>query len=143
MTKNVKRALAFAIIAHKGQFYSGKNFIYHPLQVYGIAQLLAPNNESLQMAALLHDTIEDTKTLYEDLLKEFGDEVANLVLEVTKVKPNDSSKASYFPHLHTKEGILLKFCDRTANLSNLSDWDDKKIEWYLKSSKFWKSSREE
>lgn len=142
MTKYIKKTLEFAIMKHKGQLYSGKDFIYHPLQVYGIVNLLKPQSETLQAAALLHDTIEDTDTTWDEIKAEFGEEVANLVLEVTKVKPS-STEAAYFPHLNTREGILLKFCDRAANLSNLSDWDSKKIAWYLKSSKFWKSSREE
>jgi (p)ppGpp synthase/HD superfamily hydrolase len=93
----------------------------------------------LQAAALLHDILEDTDVSYDTLASEFGVDVANLVQEVTHERRADDS-GWYFPYLHSIRGIVLKFADRSSNLSRMEGvWDTKHIEKYLKKSKFWQS----
>lgn len=86
--------LAFEVAktAHAGQLRkSGDEYITHPVAVAEILAKLGLNSEAL-MAALLHDTVEDTSYSLTKLRKDFGDEVANLVDGVTKL-----DKLSYGP----------------------------------------------
>ena len=77
------RAYAFADNAHAGQKRkSGEPFIAHPVEVAIILAGLHMDAEAI-VAALLHDTIEDTKVTREDVVAEFGEDVANLVEGVT------------------------------------------------------------
>lgn len=86
--------LAFEVAknAHAGQMRkSGDEYITHPVAVAEILAKLGLNSEAL-VAALLHDTVEDTNYSLAKLRKDFGDEVANLVDGVTKL-----DKLSYGP----------------------------------------------
>ena len=81
----VKRAYEVAAKAHEGQKRaSGAPYIQHCLAVAEIlAELRMP--AAVVAAGLLHDTVEDTDVTLEDLRREFGDEIANLVDGVTKL----------------------------------------------------------
>lgn len=84
-TATVKRAYEFAMNAHGEQLReSGQPYIIHPLSVAKILADLGMDCESLT-AALLHDTVEDTKVTLEELKADFGEEVAELVDGVTKI----------------------------------------------------------
>jgi GTP pyrophosphokinase len=81
----ILRAFIFARAKHKGQKrYSGEDYIVHPVSV---ASMLADKDfdVSTVAAALLHDTIEDTSTCDDELIAEFGYDIANLVMGVTKI----------------------------------------------------------
>jgi GTP pyrophosphokinase len=81
----VRRAYDVAKDAHQGQMRkSGEEYITHPVAVTQIIAELGLN-ETTVVAALLHDTVEDTPYSLEQLRKDFGDEVANLVDGVTKL----------------------------------------------------------
>ena len=81
----IKKAYLFAEAAHEGQKRaSGEPYIKHPLNVAHILVRLGLD-ESTIAASILHDVIEDTKTPYSILEKEFGQEIASLVEGVTKV----------------------------------------------------------
>lgn len=81
----VERAYAVAESAHAGQMrMSGDKYITHPVAVAQILADLGLNSETI-IAALLHDTVEDTKYSLKELKTEFGDEVAALVDGVTKL----------------------------------------------------------
>lgn len=133
----IDKAKKYAQEKHKGQIYRGKDFYKsHPLLVYKILKLILPEDENIQIAGLLHDTIEDCPTVtYTELVNKFGEDVADLVAEVTKEGYN------YFPHLKTRRGVILKFADRLANISSKGgDWSEKKQDDYVfQKSKFWKS----
>lgn len=137
-TEFIKWAYQFAEEKHAGQLDdSGKNYFQaHLNPVSMILARICPDDANLIAAGLLHDTIEDTSTTYEDLAKNFSIDVADLVMEVTKV---DTDHGSVFPRLKTKRGIMLKFADRLSNLSRMESWPDDRQEHYLKRSKFWKS----
>ncbi|CAB4540366.1 MAG: RelA/SpoT family protein [Actinobacteria bacterium] len=79
------RAFDVANQAHKGQLRkSGEEYITHPVAVSAILADLGLNITTV-VASLLHDTIEDTPYSIEEMRKDFGDEVANLVDGVTKL----------------------------------------------------------
>jgi len=134
----VEKASLFAMTKHKGQKDDdGRPYYYHLSQVAGIIKELT-FNPNLVASAYLHDTIEDTNTTYEELVKEFGKEISDWVMEVTHEGKKDNY-GYWFPRLKTKEGILLKFADRLSNLSRMDCWNKQRQDQYLRKSKFWKS----
>ena len=81
----VERAFTAAELAHRGQERkSGDAYITHPVAVAEILAELGLDAETI-MAALLHDTVEDTSYTLEQIRKEFGSEVGSLVDGVTKL----------------------------------------------------------
>lgn len=126
----IKRAYAFSEKAHEGQIRrSGEAYISHPL---GVAAILADLHLDLASIAtgLLHDTVEDTHATLEEIEKNFGKPVAELVDGVTKI-----SKMA-FKNTHEKQGenirkmivamgkdvrvILVKLADRLHNMRTLN-----------------------
>ena len=80
-----QKALEFAKLAHYGEKrFSGESYIVHPTAVAQTLQDWKLDDTTI-IAGLLHDTIEAGSATREDLLKEFGEEVASLVDGVTKV----------------------------------------------------------
>ncbi|MEQ1676621.1 MAG: HD domain-containing protein [Chitinophagaceae bacterium] len=145
MTLNVDLvdiAYNFAQQKHRGQQDDGgaDYFLAHVVQVFNILRKVTDNQDILA-AALLHDTLEDTETTYEELVNTFGIPVANLVMEVTH--EGNSKDGYYFPRLHSQHGIMIKMADRLSNISRMEPWDEKRREKYLKKTKFWKSSADE
>lgn len=84
-SSDLERAFSIAKAAHTGQLRkSGEDYITHPVAVAHIlAELGLP--QATLIAALLHDTVEDTPYSLEQLRKDFGDEIASLVDGVTKL----------------------------------------------------------
>jgi len=84
-------AIEFAAKAHHGQFRKGTNlpYIFHPL---GVAKILLDLNcpEDMVIAAMLHDTVEDTAVTIEDINLTFGETVAYLVHSVSEPDKRDS-----------------------------------------------------
>ncbi|HRQ04330.1 MAG TPA: HD domain-containing protein [Nitrosomonas halophila] len=135
-----RRAAKFAADKHKGQMRKdGKTpYIAHPVQVASILNREAKViDHVILLGALLHDTLEDTDTSFEELKAEFGPEVAKLVQEVTN-DPNLSeldSKTAQIAKQWSPRAIKLKIADKTANLRDLVNappvgmHKDKKIEY--------------
>ncbi len=84
----IKKAYEFADKNHKDQVRaSGEKYIIHPMNVaYILAELEL--DDSTIAAALLHDVVEDTPVTHEDIINEFGDEIAEMVEGVTKLRKN-------------------------------------------------------
>ncbi len=83
--EKVKKAYSIAAEAHEGQKrLSGEPYIMHPLNVALILSKLGMDDDSV-VAAILHDTVEDTKLTYNDVKSIFGVTVADLVEGVTKI----------------------------------------------------------
>ena len=83
--EEIARAYSVAKDAHQGQIRkSGEEYITHPVAVAEILANLGLNPATI-IAALLHDTVEDTKYSLDQMRKDFGDEIANLVDGVTKL----------------------------------------------------------
>lgn len=135
----IEKAVEFAQKKHKKQIDdSGKSYFEtHLLVVYNLLSCIT-NDEEVLCAGLLHDTLEDTETTFEELKRIFGHGIASLVYEVTHEGEADE-KGFYFPRLKSKDAILIKFADRLSNLSRMEGWDEKRQEQYLKHSKFWRS----
>ena len=91
-TKIIQKAYDFAKEKHGDQLRkSGEPYIIHPVQVaYTLADLGMDDNTIC--AALLHDVLEDTSATYDDLVKEFNEEVAYMVDGVTKLRKTSICK---------------------------------------------------
>lgn len=130
------KALEFASIKHRGQLDDqGRPYFFaHIVQVYNILNVVTAD-EAVLCAGILHDVIEDTGTSYEELIKEFNREIADLVVELTHIGVKDTGR--YFPFLHSRKAIIVKFADRLSNISRMDDWPG---DWqldYLNESRFW------
>jgi guanosine-3',5'-bis(diphosphate) 3'-pyrophosphohydrolase len=130
----VLSAATFAAERHRDQRRKGKDaspYINHPL---ALASLLAERGErdaTLLMAALLHDTVEDTATTFEDIEHAFGTEVADIVREVTddKTLPRADRKRLQIEHAAflSRRAMLVKLADKICNLRDVvvsppADW---------------------
>ena len=81
----IKHAYEFAANAHAGVYrQSGEPYIVHPVDVANILAIMRTDVSTI-CAGLLHDVIEDTPYTYEDIKKEFGRDIAKIVLGVTKI----------------------------------------------------------
>jgi guanosine-3',5'-bis(diphosphate) 3'-pyrophosphohydrolase len=117
----------FAARKHRDQRRKDKEaspYINHPIGVAYLAMSLGGITDLVVLqAALLHDTVEDTNTTYEELVSEFGKEVADVVMEVTDDKslPKAERKRAQVEHvpLISKRAKLVKLCDKLYNLSDL------------------------
>ena len=127
-----KRALEFAIRMHKGQCRKdGSEYINHPIRVADyVRKYVRENLKILVASAYLHDTIEDTDTTYDDLLTNFGVEIADIVLELTTDKDlkNKLGKTRYLQKKMknmTDLALALKLCDRLDNICDSINADSK------------------
>ena len=133
--QTLSKAYTFALNAHKDQKRdSGDPYLTHPVAVASILTDLKLDSATIA-TGLLHDTIEDTKTTYKTVEKEFGKEVADLVEGVTKIseiegKIIENSKAENIRKLilATSKDIrvlLVKLADRLHNMRTLDSISDK------------------
>lgn len=130
---------SFAMDKHHKQLDDeGKDYFEAHLQ--NVADILTAANAEREtiLAGYLHDTLEDTKTTYTELVSKFGLKIAGLVHEVTHEGKKDSI-GYYFPRLHSEQGIILKFADNLSNLNRMGCWTDERKKHHLKLSKFWKA----
>jgi len=122
----ITKAWFFASRVHKWQKYPGEQLPYVThlgnvmLEVMGVASTLE-NTELALCCAILHDTIEDTEVTYEELLEEFGKEVANGVMALTKNETLATKREQIIDSLErikeqSKEVWTVKIADRVANL---------------------------
>jgi len=136
----INRAFQYAYDGHNGQNRkSGEPYITHPLHVAIYLCELNFDKETIA-AALLHDLIEDTEISYEDLKKEFGEEVADIVDGVTKLdkikySTNEEAKADAIRKMVIAMSkdirvLILKLADRLHNIQTIEyhqDWKQEKI----------------
>ena len=136
------KVFEFAQTSHGQQVDdSGKSYFEaHILQVVALIKQVTSDKDIIS-AAYMHDLIEDTQVTFQEIEKNFGVRVANLVLEMTHQGEKDSY-GRYFPNLKSRSAILLKFCDRCSNISRLSCWPEERQKQYLKRSRFWKTGED-
>jgi len=129
---NIKKVLEFAIVKHWGQTRAdGSDYIMHPIRV---AKLInehksSKNKNLLLAAALLHDVLEDTNTSYKELVTNFGEDVASIVMEVTTASyvPKLIGKKQYLAQKMenmTSYALTIKLADRYDNITDLKGVSD-------------------
>jgi GTP diphosphokinase / guanosine-3',5'-bis(diphosphate) 3'-diphosphatase len=127
--ERVSRAFVFACEHHADQRRkSGEEFIVHPVGVAKICAGMRLDTETL-VAALLHDTVEDTTATLDEVRAEFGEEVASLVDGVTKLtgitfQSRDEAQAENYRKMVVAMAsdvrvILIKLADRLHNMRTL------------------------
>lgn len=126
--KMISEAFDFASKAHEGhKRYSGEPYMSHVAAVaLRLAEMgLGPRTVT---AALLHDTIEDTKVTAEDIRERFGDEVLFLVEGVTKLssvryygsdRHNESLRKLFVATSQDIRVLIIKLVDRLHNMETL------------------------
>ncbi|MGD8428616.1 MAG: HD domain-containing protein, partial [Balneolaceae bacterium] len=102
--KLVSRAFKLCYVSHKGiERASGEPYYYHPVAVAKIVASEINIDDVSVVAALLHDTVEDTPVTLEDIEEKFGDKVAHLIDGVTKIsgvfKSRNTKQAETFMKL--------------------------------------------
>ncbi len=132
----ITRAYRVADKAHRGQRRtSGEPYITHPLAVAGVVASLGLDHFSIA-AALLHDAVEDTDLKLDDIEKDFGTDVAQIVDGVTKLdRINFDSKLAQQSATFRKmivamskdlRVLIVKLCDRLHNMRTLATLPDQK-----------------
>lgn len=137
-------AISFAAHKHRAQRRKDAEaspYINHPL---ALAHVLATEGRVADlktlMAAVLHDTIEDTETTYAELVEYFGKKVADVVMEVTDDKSLAKAdrkrlQIEHAPNM-SKRAALVKLADKTCNLRDMAhtppaDWPLKRRREYF------------
>jgi len=113
----ITKAKTFAQEKHKGISRTNGEPYYNHLE--RVSDNVPRYYEEAKIAALLHDTLEDTNTTYEELVAEFGEVIANIVKNVTRPKHE-----SYFDFINRivdtkdKNSIIVKLEDLRDNMSD-------------------------
>lgn len=129
--KKIQLAYNFAFHAHDGQLRKdGTPYISHPVAVSNILLELKMDVDSI-CAALMHDVLEDCDVQKNNLIKLFGDDVANIVDGVSKLSnlnitdrlerdANNLQKMA-LAMAHDVRVILVKLCDRLHNMRTIEN----------------------
>ena len=142
--EDVRKALQFAKEAHEGQTrkYTGDPYIVHPVMVAQILCIAKPDKPQV-MAALLHDTVEDTPVTEQDIMSVFGGDVAGLVMDLTEhewehPRPNRKTRKMYesnrLSHIAPRSQTI-KYADFLANGYDIIEHDPHFAKVYFKEMK--------
>ncbi|KCV82184.1 (P)ppGpp synthetase I, SpoT/RelA [Actibacterium atlanticum] len=125
----IRRAYAYGERMHEGQFRkSGEPYFTHPVAVAAILTEMRLDDATI-VTALLHDTIEDTKSTYGEVAEMFGEDIAELVNGVTKLtnlqlSSSETKQAENFRKLFMAMSkdlrvLLVKLADRLHNMRTI------------------------
>ncbi|MCQ2545308.1 MAG: bifunctional (p)ppGpp synthetase/guanosine-3',5'-bis(diphosphate) 3'-pyrophosphohydrolase [Clostridia bacterium] len=135
--KLLGKAYDVAAEMHKDQIRkSGEPYLIHPLAVAEILAELGMDDETIA-AGLLHDVIEDTSYTKEDMLRDFGEEITNLVDGVTKLgalrfdskeeRQAENLRKMFLAMSKDIRVLIIKLSDRLHNLRTINYMTHEKI----------------
>ena len=135
-TTNILEATLYAARQHADQRRKGHGTVPYVNHVIEVAELVAQVGEcedvAILQAALLHDTVEDTPTTFEDIEEMFGRAVRDLVEEMTDDKDLPKVERKRLQIVHASDmsdrGKLIKLADKISNIRDVvhrppPDWD--------------------
>lgn len=126
MTTLISKALLFASLAHKDQRRkgTGEPYINHIIDIMYILSLSDISDEKTICAAILHDTIEDTKTTYNQLDSNFGKDIADGVWLLSDDKSLPKSQRKLLQVEKAKDLPIfvknVKIADKISNIRGIS-----------------------
>lgn len=113
MSDQLSRAIAFAAVYHAGQKDKQQvEYILHPLRV-----MLEMDTVEEQIAAVLHDVIEDTDATEADILEYFGSEIRDAVVALTRVPESGETYMEYVKR--ASENLIARKVKRQDMLDQL------------------------
>ena len=127
LTENILKALSFASLKHRDQRRKDQEaspYVNHLIEVTRLLwEVGEVREEAVLVAAILHDTIEDTETTAEEITEIFGEEVANLVQEVTDDKSlakGERKRLQIVNAPHKSHGAKqIKLADKCSNVFDI------------------------
>lgn len=142
-----EKALRYASEKHEGKVRKGSKpipYINHPINVSHMISKYMKDDieiEDYRIAALLHDTLEDSDATYEEEAKLFGKKIADIVLSVTsdKKKQKELGKSIYLSKKMldmNDKSLILKLCDRLDNVSGLDVVSEEFNEKYVRETSY-------
>jgi (p)ppGpp synthase/HD superfamily hydrolase len=117
----VKEAAYLAISLHGMQNYDGYPYYYHLEQVVDVLKEFGFSDDKYVIAGYLHDVMEDTAISYNDIKKQFGEEIAEIVYCVTDElgRNRKERKEKTYPKIASNpDAVIIKLADRIANMRN-------------------------
>jgi guanosine-3',5'-bis(diphosphate) 3'-pyrophosphohydrolase len=140
----ITRALHFAAQRHSSQRRKGaasEPYINHCIEVaHLLAEATAGTDTAVVVAAILHDTVEDTDTTQSEIEQQFGADIAGLVAEVTDDKSLAKAERKRLQIEKTPQksdrAKMIKLADKTSNLRSMAtsppaNWDDARKREYF------------
>jgi len=138
------KALHFSAGKHRDQRRKNREqtpYINHPIELtYLLTEVGGVTRRDVLIAAVLHDTIEDTETTPEEIRRIFGEKVKSLVLEVTDDKTIPKGRRKTLQLINadtlTEEARLIRIADKISNVTDLGNsppmgWTQKRKIDYL------------
>jgi (p)ppGpp synthase/HD superfamily hydrolase len=137
------RAKEYAFKAHTGDMYGTYPYTKHLNDVYNVLVSFGVDDNLSLMAAWMHDTIEDTPIVYEDVFEDFGKRTADLIYLLSDKR----GKNRHERHLNTyplisedPRATVVKAADRLANVMNSQHEKEKMFFMYEKEHPFFKET---
>lgn len=137
------KGVRFAAMKHQGQYRLQAGLIPYIIHPIGVAKSLwiegGIRNINVLVAALLHDTIEDTNTTADEIEREFGYRIRYTVEEVSDdpallSNQNKQRQVDHAPHM-TLNAQLVKLADRLYNVRDMKNelpgFGPARIRWYM------------
>lgn len=145
VTRELVKCFNFAAVKHRYQRRKDVEktpYINHPIGVaYILTEEAGITDLATLQAAILHDTVEDTNTTFSEIKEHFGEEVCNIVKEVTddKTLPSAQRKLLQIEHAPNAsyKAKLVKLADKLYNLRDLlrgtpEGWSEERVDSYFK-----------
>lgn len=114
-----KKAKDYALQKHAGQVHGTRPFIFHLSEVVDTLHEFGYHDDDLTAAAWLHDVVEDTDVTIEEVYREFGPRIGDLVDALTDGEGATRLEKKQKPYRtipHVPGAVIVKLADRIANV---------------------------